>query len=476
MPSLLCRAHNARSLLATLLFSSCVASALAQAPVSPLEQSLLDKRYSDFQPEAARAAAGGDAEALFLLGKSYAQGLGVEKDQELARSYYRKAEARGSVRATHNLGVLALDAGDRKAAIEQFQKALDKGLKMPTLYNLGRAYEPADPDKSEEVAERVIQARKSGDYYAKAFEVAGKASDVDAASRQYLRAYAWQTGIPTDSDSDSDSDSDEKGDPLITHELVLTWLNKAKEQDTPAAWSNYGALMYIDGNYDEARPAFEKAAKRDIPAAHRYLGKMDERESGMEQERAASALAHYERALELGLTAARGDVYRMLMEQMNSEWNADVLERGTKRLQELYQDGVNDRGRLDRLLNHYKWRRFVAQQAKRTRPVPKLPIYLNACQLDPRTADGERYKLPNGAQWSLELHDAEFWHDMQADVDIDASGCAKLSEPFSPKLRSALERGEVVSLTFKSHKIPLDWRVEKTRIVLVPYPGNLQFD
>jgi len=76
--------------LIVILVITCSASA-QQQPVSPLEQLLLNKKYKEFKREATQATSHGNAEAFFLLGKSYHLGLGVEADEDKALSFYKQA-------------------------------------------------------------------------------------------------------------------------------------------------------------------------------------------------------------------------------------------------------------------------------------------------------------------------------------------------------------------------------------------------
>jgi TPR repeat protein len=88
-----------------LSLSLCFTHAVAAAD---LEALFNQERYGEFLPKAHSAAATGDAQALFLLGKAYHLGQGVDKSEALAKSYYEKARAAGSARASHNLGAVLM--------------------------------------------------------------------------------------------------------------------------------------------------------------------------------------------------------------------------------------------------------------------------------------------------------------------------------------------------------------------------------
>jgi TPR repeat protein len=89
-------------------------------------------------------AAQGEAEALFLMGTAYAEGLGVEVDPEEAVLWYRRAAELGNVLAQHNLGNVHF-AGEGvpqsdSLAVEWWLKAASQGDAIPAL-RLGTMYE-----------------------------------------------------------------------------------------------------------------------------------------------------------------------------------------------------------------------------------------------------------------------------------------------------------------------------------------------
>ena len=114
---------------------SCCASHAAT-----LEELFEQGQNNKFLPQARAKAKAGDPDALFMLGKAYALGKFVKKDLSQARIFYEQARKKGSARASHNLGALALSDGQTEEAKLLLHEALDRGLKLPTLYNLGRAY------------------------------------------------------------------------------------------------------------------------------------------------------------------------------------------------------------------------------------------------------------------------------------------------------------------------------------------------
>ncbi|MCL4767896.1 MAG: sel1 repeat family protein [Hyphomicrobiaceae bacterium] len=99
----------------------------------------------------ARGAELGDIEAAFALGLQLAEGHGVEKDRAAAASMFEMAAAKGHAFANYNLGLLFLN-GDgkpenpRRAALH-IQYAAEKGVvaaqyDLAVLYQTGHGVEP----------------------------------------------------------------------------------------------------------------------------------------------------------------------------------------------------------------------------------------------------------------------------------------------------------------------------------------------
>lgn len=449
-----------RSLVGALLSMCVVSSVWAQAPLSPLEQSLVDKRYSEFQKNAAEAAGRSNAEALFLLGKASALGWGVEQDLNLARSFYLKAEALGSVRATHNLGVLALDAGETEDAISYFLKALEKGIRMPTLWNLGRAYAKSAEQRDLPLAGKVDAATKSAQYYTQAFDATQDVAYAESAAAEFLRAYDLaRTGKL-------------RGvlkvvDLPASRARTVTWLKKAMDMGSARAWSNWGGLLYVEGDLKQARKAFERAAKGDVPQAYQYLGKLAESDH---PDAPQTAIAHYERAFELGHPEARAALKRLLLGSLKYEKDLDVVGRGIKRLEMLQGDAEAD-GELVDLVEDYEWRRFLAQEKARDRRVPNLPIYLNACNLNEAFAPKGLKQFFPDSYWSLGGVGVDFVEPLPIDGRLDGKGCANLSDPLPENVREMLNKGGMMFLRFQgTGRFMLDWEVEGKQVHLIPRP------
>ena len=91
-----------------------------------------------------KAAAKGDESAMFNLGLLYHNGFGVAQDYAKARAWYEKAAAKGQASAMFNLGLLYHNgygvAQDYARAREWFGKAADEG-NASAMFNLGVLYD-----------------------------------------------------------------------------------------------------------------------------------------------------------------------------------------------------------------------------------------------------------------------------------------------------------------------------------------------
>lgn len=429
----------------------------AESSLSSLEQSLLDKKYDQFQPAAKAAAAKGDAEALFLLGKAYALGLGVAQDLELGRSYYEKAEALGYARAIHNLGVMDLDEKQHESAIRRFELALQKGLQMPTLLNLGYANKPPDGGNIYAARALMAQSQKSAGYFTRAYEISGDAEAAALAGRMYVRAFDYARFAV------SAGQLEDKELP-VHRARAVEWLEKGMKLGSANASTNYGALLFMEKDFAGSRAALERGAKANNAVAHQYLGMLDERDGG---DALQSAVAHYEQALARGHEPAREDASRVLHAILKDEEDLDVLLQGIKRLQALQGDGGHDY-EFRELVKRYNWLGLKASDQQRGRTVPDLPIFLKACELAKKYDPKGHHEFHRGSHWALRSLGGSTSISFMFQGDIDRAGCATLAKPLPPAVREILNSGGMTFLTFATSSLLLDWEVHGKRVYLVP--------
>ena len=77
-----------------------------------------------------KAAQQGLAEAYYVLGKSYYEGIEVERDQKKARQYWKLGAIKGHLNARHQLGWLEGNSDNHERACKHFLINAKSGLEM----------------------------------------------------------------------------------------------------------------------------------------------------------------------------------------------------------------------------------------------------------------------------------------------------------------------------------------------------------
>jgi TPR repeat protein len=207
-----------------------------------------EKKYSAARLSFQESAAGGNASAMNYLGLLYSNGEGVPKDLEVARQWYEKAIAAGSIEAMSNLA-------DLYAA-------------WAVVRNYNGTGSPTDFDLAKPLYEKAIAAGST--------------------TAMYRLAYAYHSGSFG----------------AIDDTLARQWWEKAAAAGNTDAMVYLG-LLYEDGegvprNYALARQWYEKAAAAGDTVGMDNLGNLYARGWGVPQDYAL-ARQWYEKA------AAKGD-------------------------------------------------------------------------------------------------------------------------------------------------------------------------
>lgn len=87
----------------------------------------------------AQAAESGMHDAVLAMGWFYLNGVGVERDIERARQWYRKSARQGDPRAMFSLGQMAYDDRNYADAEIWFKRAVENGHAV-SLFWLGKLY------------------------------------------------------------------------------------------------------------------------------------------------------------------------------------------------------------------------------------------------------------------------------------------------------------------------------------------------
>lgn len=99
-------------------------------------------RRGDYRAAASRyegLAVRGFVEAQLILAGMYQEGRGVDKDLDVARTWYSRAAESGSPDGAYHLGLLLRSQGRYQEALASFEKAAAHGS-AAALYRLGRMF------------------------------------------------------------------------------------------------------------------------------------------------------------------------------------------------------------------------------------------------------------------------------------------------------------------------------------------------
>ena len=437
----------------------CVLAVCTSLPVqaTQLEELFETEQYPEFLAQARTAAQAGDTDALFLLVKAHHLGHGVEKNILTARGYYLKADAQGSARAAHNLGMLALDEQRNSDAIVYFKRALARGLKQPTLANLGKAYTPPPATDVWQAPQTIWFLRLAADAYAQAWEQEPSAALANEASGRYLQAYLIARAVPQENiapffrtklaeENDTNLSLESFQTPAL-RQATKTWLDKGMVENNRVAWTNYGVLLFKEEAFAEAQQAFERGAEQDQAVAYYYLGKIAG--EGLVAKPDVKTAAHYfEQSLRLGEERARVKAIDTVHQSLMSEEDVATLECGVERLEALAESDENPAWEIKQRL---QWARHFVELREQAHPLPAAPLYLRACGLRLDQVHGNAFNLGKNLPWRLVAYQSilelpKRWESLEGLVN--EQGCAITEEAIPDEVRTLVEKGAQLALWF----------------------------
>ena len=126
-------------------FGLCLLSTTALADLSDALTAFKISRYEQAFAEFSYLADEGDATAYYYLGKMYAQGLGVPKDDTMAVEYYKKAESAYNIDAAYELAQILLsnatsaDTPEFETGLRYLKRAAYAG-QADALFELGEMF------------------------------------------------------------------------------------------------------------------------------------------------------------------------------------------------------------------------------------------------------------------------------------------------------------------------------------------------
>ncbi|MFL6605482.1 MAG: ankyrin repeat domain-containing protein [Steroidobacteraceae bacterium] len=125
--------HVALLALGTLPLHIAYAAPAAQDPLDGVKESIRLKQFAGAATELQRLAAAGNADAQYLLGVFYLNGLNGPRDAAQARPWLEKAAQQGNSRAILSLNTL-LRTQDAPAAVSRAQELTDPGTRHEALW------------------------------------------------------------------------------------------------------------------------------------------------------------------------------------------------------------------------------------------------------------------------------------------------------------------------------------------------------
>ena len=196
---------------------------------------------------AERAAGKGDPQAHTLVGRIYADGLGVPKDEAVAARWYARGAELGDIEAAFALGLqLAEGRGvekDRAAAAQMFEQAAIKGHAYAN-YNLGLLFLNGDgkPENPRRGAMHIEYAAEQG-----------------VVAAQYDLAVLYQTGHGVDANALE----------------AARWMRRAAEQRLVEAEYDYAILLLrgfgLNAEVPKAIDYLRSAAEKGFAGAQNRL-------------------------------------------------------------------------------------------------------------------------------------------------------------------------------------------------------------
>lgn len=196
---------------------------------------------------AEKQAAAGRASAYGVIGRIYAEGLGVSRDEARAAEAYRKGAEAGDAESAFALGVMLAEGRgvpkDRTAAATYFEAAARTGHALAN-YNLGVLFLIGDgkPENPIRAAQHIEYAASQG-----------------VAAAQYDIAALYQTGTGVAADA----------------YLAATWMHRAAEQGLAEAELDYAVMILrgfgLNADVPKAIDYLKSAAAKGLAAAQNRL-------------------------------------------------------------------------------------------------------------------------------------------------------------------------------------------------------------
>ncbi|WP_049962169.1 protein kinase domain-containing protein [Oribacterium sp. FC2011] len=265
-----------------------------------------------------KAAEGGSADAMYIIGFMYQNGEGVDQDYAKAKEWYTKAAEGGNTEAMTKLGLLYYFGNgvtqDYTKTKEWYEKAIESGS-TDAMMLLGEMYQNGEGVDQD---------------YAKAKEWYTKAAEGGNTAAMNCLGEIYEYGYGVDQD----------------YSKAKEWFEKAVEGGNTAAMLNLGIQYFVDQDYAKAKELFEKSAEGEDTSAMFMLGFMYSEGNGVDQDY-TKAKEWYEKAVEGGHAGAMNELGVMYK-------NGEGVDQDYTKAIELYEkaaevgntDAMNNLGRM----------------------------------------------------------------------------------------------------------------------------------
>jgi TPR repeat protein len=318
--------------------------------------------------------------------------------------------------------MIELDDSRPYEAARHLQKALELGLKMPTLTNLGQAHSNIGEDY-----QNVSELEKATGFLTQAYAL----EPSDVILKKLIRAATLAYML--------EGRTSAKEQSVALRAEAIKWLDIGIAKDLPSAYQNYGAILHYEGNVAEAITWFSKANDRNVPEAAYAMGLIYQKGQGGVAKDEAQALHWFKIAAKGGMSDARREVVDILDHRLNNTYEMTNTE-----LQaviddfEVYVEGFASfnlgSAKKDLLI-----RRTVEENLQHVQPLPSGIIKFHPCKTDVPTWGAWRIVvLRKPLDEPLELESV-----VEGVVEGDAykHGCVNVSRKGLDLLKQSLAAG-----------------------------------
>ena len=406
--------------------------------ISELELLFKSENYEAFFETAEKRAQEGDAEALFLLGKAHHLGKGVPENFNKAYDFYERAAKLNSAKAEHNIGVLVLDELKHPdQAVAHFKKALDMGLKHPTLHNLGRTYMSlCDRNTDPELC------KLASEYHFRAWEERGEYDMLDNAVMGQVKACFIER------DSVRRLGPEQARKPEHHCEQARALAEKGAALGSARAAYNRGAIEYFNNDYAAALPWFHLANERKLGKAAYTLGEINALGQGQAVNEEA-ALNYFKRAAELNDEQGYAFMRNYWREQTTATYDREKIRAAIVEYKkyDTKSDGPSEAlGRLALI-------ETLESNARQFPQLAKQPMQARFCPKGRSAISTDGRWLEENTRWRIfkiakpeEANEPADTLPLLAQGLADAKGCLVFSKQDRSKLRDALAGGATLMI------------------------------